>query len=87
MVNATTTTTNGTTSTTASTETKHIVLENGVKMFYCWTHGLGKNWNHTSATCKNKAEGHKDEATADNTMGGNDRIMTGRNKAKAKKDE
>jgi hypothetical protein len=37
---------------------------------YCWTHGLCMNPKHTSATCKNKAEGHKDEATAFNRMGG-----------------
>ena len=47
-------------------------------MYYCWTHGLGKNRKHTSATCNNKAEGHKDEATADNMMGGNNKIMSAR---------
>ena len=47
-------------------------------MYYCWTHGLGKNRNHTSATCNNKAEGHKDEATADNMLGGNNKIMSAR---------
>ena len=55
-----------------------VVTENNVKMYYCWTHGLGKNRNHTSPTCKNKADGHKDEATADNMMGGNNKIMSGR---------
>jgi hypothetical protein len=30
---------------------------------YCWTHGFGTNPNHTSATCSNKKEGHKDDAT------------------------
>ena len=55
-----------------------ILTDNNVKMYYCWTHGLGKNRNHTSPTCKNKAEGHKDEATADNMMGGNNKIMSGR---------
>lgn len=34
---------------------------------YCWTHGA---CNHKSAECRNKAEGHKDEATKDNRMGG-----------------
>jgi hypothetical protein len=42
---------------------------------YCWTHGLGKNRLHTSALCNNKAEGHKDAATAINMMGGSTRIM------------
>ena len=37
---------------------------------YCWTHGHRISQLHTSATCGNKAEGHKDTATASNTMGG-----------------
>ena len=34
---------------------------------YCWTHGNG---NHHGSQCGRKAEGHKDEATKDNRMGG-----------------
>ncbi|GFH49736.1 hypothetical protein CTEN210_06212 [Chaetoceros tenuissimus] len=34
---------------------------------YCWTHGA---CNHKSPECRNKAEGHKDEATKNNRMGG-----------------
>ena len=34
---------------------------------YCWTHGA---CNHKSTECRNKSEGHKDEATKDNRMGG-----------------
>jgi len=34
---------------------------------YCWTHGL---CNHISKECKNKREGHKDDATFKNRMGG-----------------
>ena len=40
---------------------------------YCWTCGynpIGKG--HTSKTCKNKAPGHKDEATVANRMGGSE---------------
>jgi hypothetical protein len=37
---------------------------------YCWTHGHRISKLHTSATCGNKAAGHKDAATASNTMGG-----------------
>jgi hypothetical protein len=37
---------------------------------YCWTHGLCKNPKHTSATCMKRAEGHKEDATAFNRMGG-----------------
>ena len=34
---------------------------------YCWTHGAG---NHKSSECRNKKEGHKDNATIDNRQGG-----------------
>ena len=34
---------------------------------YCWTHGAG---NHKSADCRNKKDGHKDNATFDNRMNG-----------------
>ena len=34
---------------------------------YCWTHG---NWGHHGSQCRNKAEGHKDEATKNNRLGG-----------------
>jgi hypothetical protein len=36
---------------------------------YCWTHGHRISQHHTSATCGNKAEGHKNAASASNTMG------------------
>jgi uncharacterized coiled-coil protein SlyX len=38
---------------------------------YCWTHGCR---GHESNACKNKANGHKDAATLNNTMGGSDFI-------------
>lgn len=63
----------------ASTVTSGSVLTNDtVSMYYCWSHGLGKNAAHTSATCLNKKEGHKTDATADNMKGGNNTIMSGR---------
>ena len=34
---------------------------------YCWTHGL---CHHLGKDCRTKAEGHKDEATVENRMGG-----------------
>lgn len=37
---------------------------------YCWSHGYNVGKNHTSLTCRNKQDGHKDEATRANTMGG-----------------
>ncbi len=37
---------------------------------YCWMHGHHVSQFHTSATCGNKAAGHKDTATVADTMGG-----------------
>lgn len=55
----------------------HVFVDGG-KMHYCWTHGLGTHWKHTSATCDHKAAGHKDDATAFNMKGGNNKITSGR---------
>jgi hypothetical protein len=38
---------------------------------YCWTHGSTSNHVHTSATCKNRADGHIETATWRNKCGGN----------------
>lgn len=57
--------------------TQHVSVEGG-KLYYCWSHGLSPNRNHTSATCLNKAEGHRDDATAFRMHGGNNTISTGR---------
>ena len=57
-----------------------IVTNEEVRMYYCWTHGLGLNAKHTSPTCSRRAEGHQEAATATNRMGGNDRIVAGRRK-------
>jgi hypothetical protein len=43
---------------------------------YCWTHGSSNNRRHTSATCKNKVPGHRDDATATNTLGGSTKVWT-----------
>jgi len=43
-------------------------------LFYCWSHGLGRNHTHTSKTCSNKSPGHRDDATLMNMQGGNNRI-------------
>jgi hypothetical protein len=37
---------------------------------YCSTHGSSDNTTHTSSTCCNKANGHRDEATFCNKLGG-----------------
>jgi hypothetical protein len=66
--------------TTLTTDTQSIRTNNNVTMYYCWSHGLGKNRAHTSASCHNKREGHQDTATADKMMSGNNRIMSGERK-------
>ena len=42
-------------------------------MGYCWTHGYRVVCGHNSANCKRKLQGHKDNATRDNIMGGSTR--------------
>jgi hypothetical protein len=37
---------------------------------YCWSHGLGRNSQHTSPTCTYPKEGHQTDATLDNMMEG-----------------
>ena len=39
---------------------------------YCWTHGfkVKSNGTHTSATCTRRKDGHKEEATSTNRLGG-----------------
>lgn len=51
-----------------------VCVDNLVTMFYCHTHGLGTNPNHTSRTCSNPADNHDAAATVTNMRGGNDRI-------------
>lgn len=55
-----------------------VQVNDGCQIYYCWTHGLGKNHSHTSATCTHPAEGHIIDATAKNMKDGNNCIMTGR---------
>ena len=47
--------------------------KNNNSKFYCWTHGRTRNKNHTSDTCINKQEGHKEDATLDNRKGGSNK--------------
>jgi hypothetical protein len=46
------------------------VDEDGTPVSYCWSHGITSNLAHTSCTCNRKKEGHKDDATLNNKMGG-----------------
>jgi hypothetical protein len=60
---------------------------NSIELYYCWTHGLSRNAEHTSTNCKNKADNHQATATLDNRMGGVNRISFGRSgKARQNKD-
>ena len=65
-----------TTTITTPTGAGSVTAEN-IKLYYCWTHGLGRNPNHTSQTCKKKGEGHKDTATFTDMQGGARTIMGG----------
>jgi len=69
----------------ATTTSSQVVYVGNVRMYYCWTHGLGMNPSHTSATCNNKAEGHVDNATVDNMQNGCNLINVGKGKPKGKK--
>ncbi|CAB9530274.1 hypothetical protein SEMRO_2814_G337710.1 [Seminavis robusta] len=53
-------------------EANSAVIPNGKgkPMYYCWSHGLGTNSNHTSKKCTKKAPGHRAESTADDMLGG-----------------
>jgi hypothetical protein len=39
--------------------------------FYCWSHGLSTNRDHTSGTCTSPVEGHNANASLTDMMGGN----------------
>jgi hypothetical protein len=46
---------------------------------YCWSQGLEKKPEHTSATCEKPAAGHCLDATLSNMKGSNNNISRGRN--------
>lgn len=52
-------------------------IADGQPFFYCWTHGLGTNRTHTSATCNRPGPGHQTTATTRHMMGGNNTILRG----------
>ncbi len=55
----------------------HVCTNHGVNMYYCWSHGLGKNPEHTSHNCHHPQERQQAAATADNLFGGNNTILGG----------
>jgi hypothetical protein len=62
----------GTAGTPRTPGTPGKVTRNPHRGNYCWTHGHRVSKEHMSATCFNKAAGHKDDATLSNTMGGSE---------------
>ncbi len=46
----------------------------GDKHYYCWSHGLSTNKDHTSGACTSPADGHQATATLTDMMGGNPTI-------------
>jgi hypothetical protein len=48
----------------------HSALVRETRWYYCHTHGLGPNPEHTSATCENPGNNHQSKATINNMMGG-----------------
>ena len=58
---------------------KAQALIDGIPVTYCWSHSVTQNLFHSNCTCKSKKEGHKDEATYDNRMGGTDMVQAQRN--------
>jgi len=64
------------------TPTGSAIANDGTHVFYCWTHGLGFNQNHTSATCSKPADGHCQTTTIKNMHGGNNTIMSNHRKPK-----
>lgn len=58
----------------APTTFSRYAFKVGNKNFcYCWSHGLSPIHNtteHNSSTCNNRREGHQEQATFDNQMGG-----------------
>ena len=61
-----------------TTPTNNSPSTPGKMMYYCWTHGLSINPEHTSHTCQHKRDGHQDTATFDNMQGGNSKFSGGR---------
>jgi hypothetical protein len=56
-------------------EHQFCLPEGGDVIFYCYTHGIGTNPNHTSATCTAPAEKHKKNATFKKRMGGSTAVI------------
>ncbi|KAG7372176.1 hypothetical protein IV203_018319 [Nitzschia inconspicua] len=58
------------TASAAPTTSSNSITVDSTTMYYCWSHGLGFNPNHTSATCQRPSEKHDHTATIRNPKGG-----------------
>lgn len=63
---------------TSTTPAPVAIVSDDVRLYYCWTHGLGPSRTHTSATCSNRAQGHVATATVNNTQGGSNSFRSTR---------
>ena len=59
---------------TALAATNTHIRIGSVNLYYCWSHRYVHDRNHTSATCRNKKDGHKDDADHRNCQGGSTKI-------------
>ena len=59
--------------TRAGTQPEYLLAKVPFPSNYCWMHGHRCSKDHMSETCKYKAAGHHNTATALNTLGGTDR--------------
>jgi hypothetical protein len=50
-----------------------------IQLYYCWSHGAGRNRLHTSVTCNSPQPGHRTEATIHNMCGGCNLVHRQRN--------
>ena len=46
--------------------------DKGRDITYCWSHGWTRNLDHNSKSCSRTLDGHKQDATLNNKMGGFD---------------
>ena len=58
--------------------------DKGKPITYCWSHGITQNLKHDSKNCTRRKEGHKENATLHNKMGGCEDRMVPRKRATQK---
>jgi hypothetical protein len=69
----------------AAANTKDTQHCDGQALYYCWSHGVGINPDHTSKTCSNTTPGHDHAATLMHRKGGSTLIACGRTRYQGKK--